>query len=218
MKLTAITATYHRPEAMRLCEKYMARQTRQPNQWCILNGPEPMPEKVLALIESGRIEGDAVAFFEDDDWFRSDFLQWAHDGIASGYEMIGEGHAAYWNVKFRWGSFCNNKRHAALVQTVIHADLLESAANIIRSYRSPFWDTRLWQLDANKFLHLPRDPSERRCVGIKGFYGASGYSGEHGAFRPPETFTDPSSATLFRWIGEDAVDYLPRFYRYVANP
>lgn len=208
MKITAITCTFNRPEAMALCTKYVERQTRKPDQWLILDGPEPMPQKILSAIEGGRIEGDVIAFMEDDDFFRADWLEWVTGGIERGYEIIGEGHAVYYQVRHRWWSECRNVRHAALVQTAIHRDLLEETANVIRSYKSPFFDTRLWQLDANKFLALPETNKDRRVVGIKGMYGAAGYSGEHAAVLPEGTHPDPSMIQLWRWIGPDANAYL----------
>lgn len=208
MKVTAITATYQRPEAMALCEKYLKRQTRPPDQWLVLDGPEPMPAKILAAIEGGKIEGDVVAFFEDDDWFRADWLDWVHGGIERGYEMIGEGMAVYYNPRSRWWSECLNIRHAALVQTAVHRDMLEQVANVIRSFESPFFDTRIWHLNANKFLGLPKTHAERRVVGIKGLYGAAGYSGEHAAVLPREAHADPSMLQLWRWLGPDAESYL----------
>ncbi len=209
MKVTAITATYQRPEAMALCEKYLKRQTRQPDQWLVLDGPEPMPKKVLRAIEEERIEGDVVAFFEDDDWFRADWLEWCHGAIEKGYELVGEGNAVYYNPRSRWWSECRNCRHAALVQTAVHRDLLVNVANVIRSFESPFFDTRVWMLDAGKFMALPKSPADRRVVGIKGLYGAAGYSGEHAAVLPREAHADPSMLQLWRWIGADAEAYLP---------
>lgn len=207
MKITAITATYQRPEAMELCAKYLKRQTRQPDQWLVLHGPEPMPRKILRAIEENQIEGDVVAFVEDDDYFRSDWLQWVHDGVERGYQIVGEGNAVYYNPRFRWWSECHNVRHAALVQTAVHRDTLELVANVIRSFESPFFDTRVWQLDVNKFLALPERHEDRRVIGIKGLYGAAGYSTEHGAQFPAGTHADPSMAQLWRWIKGDAAAY-----------
>lgn len=212
MKITAITATYQRPDAMALCEKYLKRQTRQPDQWLILDGPEPMPAKILAAIEQNQIEGDVVAFAEDDDHLRADWLEWVHGKVSAGYEIVGEGMAVYYHPGFRWWSECRNIRHAALVQTAVHRDMLENVANVIRSFQSPFFDTRLWCLDANKFLALPESPKDRRVIGIKGLYGAAGYSGEHAAQNPPGTHADPSMAQLWRWIGSDAAAY-SKFYK-----
>lgn len=196
---------------MRLCRKYMAAQTRQPDQWLILNGPEPMPLKVLNAIESGAITGECIVFWEDDDAFAKTWIEWCAEQIERGFEIVGEGNAVYYQIRYRWWSECRNKRHAALVQTAIHADLLPQVANVIRSYQSPFFDTRIWCLDVGRYLHMPTGPQDRRVVGIKGMFGAKGYSGEHNQLRPPESNTDPSLEMLHRWIGDDANEYA-QFY------
>lgn len=214
MKLTVITATYHRPDAFVLCEEYLKRQTRQPDQWLVLDGPDRMQKKVLDAIESGKVEGEAVVFFEDDDHYREDWLAWCEREIGRGYNLVGEGHAAYYNVANRWWSECFNVRHAALCATAIHRDLLEPLANIIRSYDWPFFDTRIWPLRCNKRLALPKSPAERRVVGIKGIRSTDrkpGYSGEHHDVNQPGQHRDPSLLQLNKWIGNDAANYA-KFY------
>lgn len=210
MKLTVITATYQRPDAFKLCELYMSRQTRQPDQWLVLDGKDRMQKKVLDCIESGVITGDAICFVEDDDHYREDYLSWAYTQILRGYELVGEGNMAYYNVASRWWSECLNVRHAALCATSLHKDLLGSVVNIIKSYDWPFFDTRIWPLECNKKLFLPRSPKERRVIGIKGIRSLSqkpGYSGEHHDIHPQGTTRDPSLLQLFKWIGSDAAAY-----------
>lgn len=210
MTITAITCTYQRPRAMELCRKYMARQTRQPDQWIILDGPDRMQKKVLDCIERGEIKGEVVVWFEDDDWVRADWLAWCHDQIAKGYECVGEGMAVYYNVSKRWWSECRNVRHAALCQTAVHRDLLEPVANVIKSYDWPFFDVRIWNVECNKHLFLPKTPAERRVVGIKGIKGdggSHGYSGEHRDVLPQGTHADPSMLQLHKWVGRDALNY-----------
>lgn len=210
MKLTVITATYQRPDALALCEKYMARQTKQPDQWLVLDGEKPMSEKVLEAIQGGVIKGEAVAFFEDDDLYRADYLEWGLGLIKKGYEIAGEGNAVYYNVANRWWSECHNKRHAALCQTIIASDMLEALSNVIQSYDSQFFDTKIWNVNCGKMLVLPKSDSERRVIGIKGIRstdGKLGYSGEHANILPQGTHADPSMLQLWRWAGDDAANY-----------
>lgn len=207
MKVTAITCTHERPEAYALCSKYMLRQTRKPDQWLVLIGPEPMPQKILRAIQENEITGDAIVFIEDDDWFRADWIEWCVENLERGYDMVGEGMACYYNVRRRWWSECRNVRHAALCQTAITRDMLEPLANIIQSFNSPFFDTRLWTVECNKLLTLPKTPAERRVVGIKAMPGTRGYSGEHGFAMPPGVHADPSLFKLWQWIGADAEAY-----------
>lgn len=205
MNVTAITCTYQRPAAMALCEVYLKRQTRVPWQWLVLDGPEPMPKKILRAIQTNQISGDVVAFVEDDDWFRDDWIEWGAGMIAKGYDLVGEGMAVYYNVRRRWWSECRNVRHAALCQTIVSRDMLESIANVIQCFDSPFFDTRIWPLECSKFLALPKSPAERRVVGIKGMPGLTGYSSEHRQVAGAKA--DPSLLQLWKWIGQDAANY-----------
>lgn len=210
MKITALTCTYQRPDALELCHRYVARQTRPPDQHLILDGPEPMRIKVLNAIQGDEIEGDIIAFIEDDDLYRADWLEWLEMQFNKGYDMVGEGNAVYYHVGNRWWSECHNVRHAALCQTALTKDMLPVLANVIQAYDSPFFDVRIWQVDCSKRLMLPKTPGDRHVIGIKGILSAGrvpGYSGEHRDILPAGTNADPSLLQLWRWAGQDAAAY-----------
>jgi hypothetical protein len=206
MNLTALTCTYERPAAMELCRKYIDRQTRQPDQWLVLDGPEPMPIKVLKAIESGQVKGEGLVWIEDDDWYHPDWLAWCAKQLES-FDIVGQGDAFYYSVRHRWWSECCNVRHAALCQTAITSDLFEYLCNTIKSYDSPFFDTRLWLKDGGRYLHMPRNDSERFVVGIKGMPGKPGYSGEHRSINPEGVHQDWNLIRLEEVIGLDAYAY-----------
>ena len=206
MKLTSLTCTYQRPKAFALCERYMARQTRQPDQWLVLDGPEPMRKKVLAAVAGGKVEGDAIVFFEDDDWVAPTWLEWCERQLARGFDIVGQGNALYYHARRRWWSECRNNRHASLCQTAIARTLFEPLCNLIPAYDNEFFDTRLWRIDANRYLHLPND-GERLVIGMKGMPGKPGYSGEHRNTDPPGVHSDPALLKLWKLIGEDALNY-----------
>ena len=209
MKLTAITCTYERPEALALCARYMGRQTRPPDQWLILAGPEPMREKVLAAVEGGQVNGDGLIFVEDDDWFGPGWLAWCEKQLEK-YAIVGQGNALFYQVRYRWWSECRNVRHASLCQTAITSDVYESLCSTIKAYDSPFFDTRLWMLDESKYLHLPQRQEDRHVIGIKGMPGGRrGYSGEHVNSHPCGIVPDPSLFKLWQLIGDEAENYLP---------
>ena len=212
MKLTALTCTYNRPVAFALCEKYLKRQTRQPDQWLILDGPEPMGTKVLNAIESGKIEGDAIVVVEDDDYYFPTWLEWCEKYLSKGYEIVGQGNALYYQVAWRWYSNCQNVRHASLCQTAFSKSMLEPLVNIIKSYDNQFFDTRLWRLERSKYLHLPKD-GERLVIGMKGLPGTKGYSGEHSQINPKGTTPDRRLKVLREIMGEDAENYRPFYLR-----
>ena len=210
MKITAVTCTYERPQAFALCERYIARQTRAPDQWLVLDGPEPMGTKLLNAIKGGKIEGDGVVVWEDDDYYTPGWIKWCAAYLER-YAIVGQGKALYYHVGRRWWSNCGNTRHASLCQTAFRRDLLECVINVIESYDNQFFDTRIWRLDRSKYLHLPQE-HERMVIGIKGMPGRLGYSQEHANVTPPGAHADPALFDLWRMIGEDASAYAP-FYR-----
>jgi hypothetical protein len=208
VKLTAVTATWQRPEAMALCRKYVERQSRQPDQWLILDGPGRMGDKLLTAFASGAVEGDALVFVEDDDYYFPGWFRWCERHLERGYDIVGQGNALYYNVRHRWWSNCANTRHASLCQTAISCRLLEPACacNIIKAYDNQFFDTRIWRLNVNKYLHLAQD-GERMAIGIKGMPGTAGYSAEHKQELPPLAHADPSLLKLWQLIGAEAKNY-----------
>jgi hypothetical protein len=209
-KLTAVTCTYNRPEAIALCAQYIKRQVRPPDQWLILDGAEPMPAKILRAIREDKIEGEYVAFVEDDDYYDSRWLYWAEEKLNLGFDIVGQGHALYYNVRQRWYSNCLNTRHASLCQTVIHRRLLPALAQLIPAFDNPFFDTRLWRLNGNRYLHIPKPDvpgwrNQRLVIGIKAMYG--GYSAEHSQDYPALAEMDPDMDYLRSLIGKDAEAY-----------
>lgn len=211
VKITAVTATFDRPTAFELCKQYLARQTRPPDQWLVLNGPEPMRDKLLAAFEGGQIEGDAVIFAEDDDVLFPTWFEWCERQLNRGFDIVGQGRALYYNIRRRWWSDCKNTRHASLCQTAISRDYFEPLCNVIRGCDHNFMDTALWRVEGRRYLHLPKD-GERLVIGIKGMPGKLGYSAEHAQRNPPGVNADPSMLKLWQLIGEDAQNYAS-FYK-----
>ena len=99
--IIAITPTGGRPEAFLLCEMWMARQTRQPDLWivvddvepqtsCTMNqihiaptepwndGPSTQHRNILLALDyiESEIGGDGhkLLFIEDDDYYAADYV------------------------------------------------------------------------------------------------------------------------------------------------
>ncbi len=210
VKITALTCTFERPEAFKLCTKYLERQTRAPDQWLILDGPEPMREKVMQAITKGQIEGDAVVFVEDDDWYSPVWIEWCEKCLAQ-FDIVGQGNALYYNVGQRWWSDCKNTRHASLCQTAIRREMLPFLLNLMKGYDNQFFDTRLWRLDKRRHLDLPNEAG-KLVIGMKGLPGKLGYSQEHRPEIPINVNIDPSLLRLWKLIGKDAEAYLPFYH------
>lgn len=210
MKLTALTCTYQRPEAFELCKKYEKRQTRLPDEWLVMEGPEPMREKVLRAIEQNMVTGDALIFMEDDDWYAPGWFAWCEKHLAQ-YDIVGQGNALYYHVARRWWSECRNTRHASLCNTAINRSMFQPLVNLIKGFDNQFFDTRLWRLDKRRYLHLPKD-GERLVVGLKGMPGLLGYSHEHKSSIPKGVTLDPALMKLWQVLGPDAAPYA-KFYK-----
>jgi len=211
-KITAITATTpERAEAFALCEKFLDRQTRQPDQWLVLDGPEPMQRKLADAIEKGRIEGQHVVFFEDDDYFKPGWIEWCEGNLDKGYDMVGQGKAVYYNIAHRWFSNCNNVRHASLCQTAISSRMLPHVWNIINDFNCPWIDVQLWNIECSKYLRLPKD-EDALVIGIKGMCGGKGYSREHRQVNGAGNEIDYDLSKLTSLIGDDAKIYAGYFH------
>lgn len=164
-----------------------------------------MIDKILYAVENGLIKGDAIVWFENDDYYFPGWIEWCEKQLSQGFELVGQGLAIYYNVAHRWWSKCNNPRHASLCNTAMSVKLLEVIVNIIEGYRIPWIDTYLWRTDCAKYLQLPSD-AERLLIGIKGMPGY-GYSREHRKGNPKEVKGDPSLMKLWKLIGKDAAVY-----------
>jgi hypothetical protein len=228
MKITALTLTGDRPEAFALCQKWMERQTRQPDQWIVMDdgaipavltsrpeyvycpelaGAASLPRKVAKAMDENLIKGDVLTFFEDDDYYYPDFFELIAQKMERA-DVYGEGWAIYYNVRTRhWfdnGNYC----HASLCQTAIAKEFFPVLLELARDPHFQL-DGRLWPKAQRPKVFDPRKGA-RSCIGIKSMPGRPGYmtiwhQNVFGAF-------DPDLSALRRLIGSDADCYAP-FYQ-----
>ena len=211
MKLTALTCTCAgREDAFELCKKYLISQTRPPDQWLVLDGPEPMHIKIAQAILENKIEGDYVIWYEDDDHAGPHWFKWCEDQLNRGFDIVGQGRALYYNPVHRWWSNCGNVRHASLCQTAIRSRMLPHVYNIIEDFGCPWIDVQLWNVECRKYLHLPKE-DEMHVIGIKGLCGARGYSREHRQVNGMDNEPDYDLSKLHSLIGDDADAYAHYF-------
>jgi len=221
MNFTLVTPTCDRPEAFALCQKWMARQTIPYHQWIVLDdglnpakctmgqihlcytktrGKGSLANKLkLLLSDSSTITGDAIALIEDDDWYAPNYLELAASRFED-YDMIGEGHALYYNVRRRWWHLHTNDRHASLCQTLIRRSGLEAFAACLND-PDPFIDVRLWKTKLRSKLYLP-EIDRHSLVGIKGLYPGYGIGHER-----PLPHLDPQLSKLKKVIGSESGVY-----------
>ncbi len=202
MKFTTITCTSDRPVAFALSERYLARQTLRPVQmivlddgetptectlgqeyhyWPEMRGRGSMVRKFRRAMEEGLIKGDAIAPFEDDDYYAPDWLAFCADGL-SRVKLFGEGRALYYTVRGRYWFAHHNMEHASLCATAIHRDAFPWLIQQLNVSECPFLDVRLWKNPpVSAFVSDPQRHAgkRRRSVGIKAMPGRTGYGGGH---------------------------------------
>lgn len=221
MNITLVTPTCDRPETFSLCEKWMKRQSITFHQWIVLDdgivpatctmgqtqlcfgeetrGKYSLSRKLKLLMrQQDLIVGDALAIIEDDDWYRADYLSTAVERLQQGYDIIGEGHALYYNVRSSRWHLHTNEQHASLCQTVIRRSAYADLAKAVENDDCPFIDVRLWRDTAGKKnVFLP--PTDKpTLLGIKGIY--QGYGIGHS--KPLPNY-DLDRSYFYKLIGKD---------------
>lgn len=231
MKLSVITPTGDRPEAFRLCELWMSRQTRKPDEWIVIDdGWAPIeaefsiatqvirPRELWSkentqaknlLIGLAAATGDVIAFIEDDDFYHPDYLLHLSHVIEVGADIVGETRSLYYHLPTRQYLRNENMEHASLCQTMISRRMAGCFADLLQ-YNHSFYDCLLWQtanVRRNGWKGV-LEASRDLCVGIKGMPGRKGIGSGH---RPNAQYwhSDPELKTLIELLGEDARHYLP---------
>ena len=223
MKVSVITPTADRPRGIELCERYMARQTVQPDEWIVADGgqtPAPLtmgqvhlhePSPAGAANLAGNIlraldavTGDVVVIVEDDDYYRPDHIGACVAGLKR-WPAYGCARLLYFNVEHRcWVQMAN--RGAALCQTAFRAELIpemrRAAEQAIAagsfSIDGLFWASR---------KHMAG--GAQTVIGIKGLAGTPGLGIGH---RPKSKAgrrwrPDPEMKVLRQLIGADVEHY-----------
>jgi hypothetical protein len=226
--LQILTATGARPEAWRLCERYMRRQDYEgPVRWIIVDDGEhpqlcgferagwclewvrPLPRWApgdntqARNVLAGLALVDPVAplvIVEDDDWYAADWLTTCARELRDA-ELVGEMCSRYYNVATRVARPLTNRSHASLCSTALRGPAVAVLRDCCRS-REKFLDLALWRA---------RGPRKRlfnggRVVGIKGLPGRAGIGIGHRATF--QGLPDAAGKILRNWIGADAGGYL----------
>lgn len=225
MRVSVITPTADRPVAFALAERWMTRQTRQPDEWIVADGglvpvvctqgqrhlhwPQPAgPQNFCANLLRGltAATGDLVVFWEDDDWYRADHLArlaWMaeHHPTAT---VFGDDQQRYYNLPHRcWRVFQNTG--ASLCQTALRRAVVTNLTSVIydmASRQKYGVDTTFWRSIPQTDWALDRMET---VVGLKGLPGQVGLGIGH---RPGGGWTaDPDFHILADWIGPDLSVY-----------
>lgn len=232
--LTIVTATGNRPQAFKLCEYFVSRQTwAGPLQWIIVDDgdapplvnlphalvtrvfPEPkwssgqntLARNLLAAIPE--IAYDKIVFMEDDDYYPPRYCERMVEAL-DGYKITGSVISRYYHVGKRSYRLMvmTTAGRASLCQTAITSDVLPVLEEVCKTGKDTI-DVRLWRkVHQGQYVYQCLDG----VVGIKGMPGRPGIGVGHQPSRYPQTWTsDPNLDMLKLWIGADANLY-ERYY------
>ena len=219
--LKVITPTGGRPEALKLLNTYLERQTFQDFEWIVLDDCEPVseiPSRCDKFIQStwvwhgentqhrsmlrllGEInDDDQVVICEDDDWYHKDYLQKTSE-LLKDHDLVGEKYGVYYNVKNQTYREQTHKNHSSLCQTALKGKAVDVLRKICRDGDKPI-DITLW----SQFKGF-RDASS--CVvGIKGMQGRGGIGIGH-----KQQGTKDDWSYLESLIGDDVHNYKKRYF------
>jgi predicted O-methyltransferase YrrM len=240
-KITLLTCAVNRPEAWSICEKYVSQQTRQPDQWLVLDdddtptictrgqeyfywpecrGRGSLTKKITRAINENLISGNIVAMWENDDAYMPTYLENVERWLETA-DLVGEGDSLYYNVQHRAWFAHRNSQHASLCSTAFKVSLLPQLLRACNT-DDPYADSRLWnyvQSPFKKRVVMPQDhpTSTRQVVGIKGMPGKLGYGTGHQIKDNRGITKDPTFSKLISILGANAEAYAP-FYLLYQSP
>jgi hypothetical protein len=153
-KISVITCTGDRPEAFRLCQKWVARQTIDYHQWIVVDdGKEalreiPMnctyirrvPQKddpphtlCLNMREAfNHVKHEKVIIIEDDDWYSSNYM-YIMSSLLDNYHMVGVGSLVFYHVQLPGYSVRKTSRQPALYQTAFRSEVIPFVQHVCQN-------------------------------------------------------------------------------------
>lgn len=225
--ITLITPGGGRPEAFKLCEEYVRRQTYKGElQWIVADDNERDPVRCTMGQEHifgglqwkpgvntlrynlaaalPYVRGDYVFIWENDDYYKPEYLDVFYSFLKY-VDLIGECGVTYYSLKNRAFREMGNYQHASTCQTAFRKSYLGAFEKAIHSGEQ-YFDIKLWQT-ASQWNHKKILFSGLNlCVGMKGLPGRQGIGVGHGDvdFTPDKDFV-----MLKKLIGvEDAQAYI----------
>jgi glycosyltransferase involved in cell wall biosynthesis len=225
MTLTVITPTCNRPAGFALLEHYMARQTRQPDQWLVADGGStavvkqgavtfehlwvPTPPGAVNLCTNllrslAYVRSDLVAIMEDDDYYAPDHLAKLTAQLSPEYVMVaGDPKQRYYNVQHKMWRVFDNKG-SSLCQTGFKAAIL---LPLFTKCVQRCLDMQEYGVDGAFWQKIPKGgwalDHTATVVGVKGLPGQTGLGVGHRPEVRRGWRHDPDLQQLRAWIGDD---------------
>lgn len=208
MTVVAITPTANRPEALKLCRRWMDRQTVPCRH--VVVGPGGLYENLERGLEHVLPGAVWVFLIEDDVWYPANWLETCIEAMQrSGARLCGQRPTMTYHLHSGGFYFRTGKKGYPLHATSMSATLVPLLREAIgmRTDIDPFpmIDRRLWSLAAER--DVPRVVLPNLCaVDLKGLPGTPGLTGKHRGKR--FRMFDKDRSVLRTMLGEDAEAYL----------
>lgn len=157
-------------------------------------GQNTLGRNLLAALPEA--QADNILFFEDDDYYTSDYLERMRARLKVN-ELVGEIPSRYYYVPARcFRDMRSGTYRASLCQTGMRASLIPTLHRIC-AQNSRYIDVSLWQAAPDKATY-----EDVCCVGIKGLPGRAGIGIGH---RPDfGSWTSDRNLSVFKaWVGSD---------------
>jgi len=233
--VSVITPTCDRPVGLALTERWMARQTRQPDEWIVVDGgaqpvmPASLQHSAVRIIRRGTegiraenfvrnliagldaAQGDQIVFWEDDDYYAPTHLEQTLALLDEpGICLVGDPMQRYYNVgERRWRTYRN--KGSSLCQTGMSREAVPWCHEVLAvclATKSYGVDGRLWVPVLCGTMRGTLRPLQT-VVGIKGVPGQVGLGVGHRVPIVEKWTADPLLTMLRTWIGADADVYAP---------
>lgn len=207
MRISVVTPTSGRNEAMRLSTEWLWSQTKQPDEWIVASGSTAQPGLVNFrenLVDGlRRATGDLIVMWEDDDYYRGNHIAEAIKGI-EGHLLFGVRRQLAYDLRHR--RFMDRVLHfAPLCAMSFRREFLPVVIEIAESM-NPCLELAAWaearKHGADRMVHT--DPT---VVGLKGMPGTANVSDPNAAGKV--WVDDPDAVKLGEWLGSDAQRYEP---------
>jgi len=227
--VTLLTPTGGRPDAWKLCERYMHRQTyKGPLEWIVVDDMLPMqtctrgqqqvcgPKPWRAGINTQRpncdlliqlAKGEYIFWIEDDDWYAPNYIE-TMLYLLQRYDAVGEANNRYFALTDRSYIEFNNTRHASLCSTAFRRKFIPVMEEVINSGANPFFDTGFWSRLVTGHENAMMILNTRLNIGMKQLPGRTGIGAGHHNTKAQGFTRDPMFEMLRNWVGADADDYI----------
>lgn len=225
MRISLITPTADQPAGIALCERWIARQTVQPDEWIVADdgivpatlsmgqqhlartrqheGAQSLAANILVALET--VTGDIVIVVEHDDHYAPNHIEVCVDRLKTA-SATGARQQRYYNVEHRCWILMQNIG-SSLCNTAFRADQIpkmQAAGKAAFQRKAIGLDRLFWDsLRIGKDVH-----GINTVVGIKGLPGRKGLGMGHRPGTNGRRWTpDPDLRQLRAWIGDDVQAY-----------